>query len=166
MKKLLKTKLESLKVREMPGEDVKTFTTKLLQRCIDLRRNVPGDAPFLLNEQFCVSSIEQFHVKFSTEINKWVTKFHGLSKTPIDSKSLDSVFVSVQDLVEDNAEYTLLLTANQWGPKGKVDSENAPGALTFTKMEINNLVQKQVSAVLKHQGGGGRKGTGKGGNKS
>ena len=149
----LKMQLETLKLRDMPGEDVKLFTTKFLQTCLDLGQNVPSDAPFLLNEQFCTSSIEQFHVKFmaqSTDVNKWVTKLHGLSKATIYARSLETGFVSVQDLVEEaNAEYTLLHTANHWGPKGKVDSGNAPEGLSFTKTKINNLVQKQVSAALK-----------------
>ena len=86
----------------------------------------------------------------STEVNHWVTKVHGLSKSIIDSKFSKDGFGSVQDLVEEaNAEYTMLLTANCWGHSGKPDSVGAPEALACTKMEINNLVQKQVSAALK-----------------
>ena len=54
---------------------------------------------------------------------------------------------------EANAEYTLLHTANHWGPKGKVDSGNAPEGLSLMKTEINNLVQNQVSAALKQTDG-------------
>ena len=68
-------------------------------------------------------------------------KVHGLSKATIDGRPLQVGFVSVQDLVEEaNAEYTLLDIANNWGPKGKVDSGNAPEGLSLTKTEINNLV--------------------------
>ena len=165
--KALKTQLESLKLRQTPGEDVKVFTTKFLQTCVELGRNVPSDAPFILNEQLCTSSVEQFRVKFmarSTAVNQWVTKVHGLSKATIDARSAEPDYVSVQDLVEEaNAEYTLLSTADRWGPSGKADSGNPPEALTFTKAEINNLVQKQVSAALKNKnvngkgGGNGRK---------
>ena len=157
--KALKKQLESLKLRQTPGEDVKVFTTKFLQTCIELGRNVPSDAPFILNEQLCTSSVEQFRVKFmarSTAVNQWVTRVHGLSKAAIDARSTEPDYVSVQDLVEEaNAEYTLLSTAERWGPTGKKgDTGNAPEALTFTRAEINSLVQKQVSAALKSEKSG------------
>ena len=56
----------------------------------------------------------------------------------------------MQDLVEEaNMEYTMLLTTNVWGPSGKPDSGDAPALLVCTKTEINNLVQNQVSTMLK-----------------
>ena len=48
--KSLKANLEALKLCETMGEDVKVFTTKFLQTCVNLGKNVPSDAPFLLNE--------------------------------------------------------------------------------------------------------------------
>ena len=152
--KALKQQLESHKLRQTAGEDVKVFTTKFLQTCVDLGKNVPSDAPFILNEQLCTSSIEQFRVKFmarSTAVNQWVTKVHGQSKAAIEARAAEPDYISVQQLVEEaNAEYTLLLTAKRWGPSGKSDIGNPPEAmLTFTKTEINNLVQKTVSAAMK-----------------
>ena len=47
-----------------------------------------------------------------------------------------------------NAEYTMLVSADCWRPKGKPDQGGAPEML-YTKMEVNNLVQKKVSAALK-----------------
>ena len=65
-----------LKLRQTAGENVKTFTTRFLQICLDLGKNVPSDAPFTLNEQLSTSSIEHFHVKFmarSGAVSEWVT---------------------------------------------------------------------------------------------
>ena len=161
--KALKQQLETHKLRQTAGEDVKVFTTKFLQTCVELGKNVPSDAPFLLNEQLCTSSVEQFRVKFmaqSTAVNQWVTKVHGLSRATIESRAGEPDYISVQQLVEEaNAEYTLLLTAKRWGPSGKSDAGNPPEAMmSFTKTEINNLVQKSVSAALK---GGTNSGKGK-----
>ena len=161
--KALKQQLENHKLRQTAGEDVKVFTTKFLQICVELGKNVPSDAPFLLNEQLCTSSVEQFRVKFmarSTAVNQWVTKVHGLSRATIESRAGEADYISVQQLVEEaNAEYTLLLTAKRWGPSGKSDAGNPPEAMmSFTKTEINNLLQKSVSAALK---GGTNSGKGK-----
>ena len=74
--KSLKTQLEMHKLRQTAGENVKTFTTRFLQICLNLGKNVPSDAPFTLNEQLSTSSIEQFHVKFvarSGAVSEWVT---------------------------------------------------------------------------------------------
>ena len=74
--KSLKTQLETLKLCQTAGENVKTFTTRFLQICLDLGKNVPSDAPFTLNEQLSTSSIEQFRVKFmarSGAVSEWVT---------------------------------------------------------------------------------------------
>ena len=80
----------------------------------------------------------------STEVNHWVTKVHGLSKAMINSKSSETGFVSVQDLVgEANAAYTMLLTANCWGPTGETDSGSALDVLACTKTEINNLIKSK-----------------------
>ena len=150
--KSLKTQLEMLKLRQTTGENVKTFTMRFLQICLDLGKNVPSDAPFTLNEQLSTSSVEQFRVKFmarSGAVSEWVTRIHGMSKADIDSRSGDDNYISVQTLVEEaNAEYTMLVASNRWGPQGKQDPSGAPEAL-FTKAELNTLVQKQVSAALK-----------------
>ena len=45
-------------------------------------------------------------------------------------------------------EYVMLMPADHWGPQGKPDQGGAPETL-YTKMELNNLVQKQVLAALK-----------------
>ena len=72
-----------------------------------------------------------------------------MSKVDIDAQSGDDNYISVQTLVEEaNAEYTMLVASNHWGPQGKQDSSGAPEAL-FTKPELNTLVHKQVSAALK-----------------
>ena len=72
-----------------------------------------------------------------------------MSKVDIDACSGDDNYISVQTLVEEaNAEYTMLVASNHWGPQGKQDPSGAPEAL-FTKAELNTLVQKQVSAALK-----------------
>ena len=122
------------------------------QICLDLGKNVPSDAPFTLNEQLSTSSIEQFHVKFMARIgavSEWVTRIHGMSKADINACSGDDNYISVQTLVEEaNAEYTMLVASNRWGPQGKQDPSGAPEA-PFTKAELNTLVQKQVSAALK-----------------
>ena len=44
---------------------------------------------------------------------------------------------------EANTEYTILASADHWGPQGKPDQGGAPKTL-YTKTELNNLVQKQV----------------------
>ena len=141
--KSLKTQLEMLKLRQTAGENVKTFTTRFLQICLDMGKNVPSDAPFTLNEQLSTSSIEQFHVKFmarSGVVGEWVTRIHGMSKADIDAHSGDDNYISVQTLVEEaNAEHTTHC---------KQDPSGALKAL-FTKAELNMLVQKQVSAALK-----------------
>ena len=49
---------------------------------------------------------------------------------------------------EANAEYTILVSADHWGPQGKPDQDGAPETL-YTRMELNNLVQEQVLAALK-----------------
>ena len=117
-----------------------------------LGKNVPSDAPFTLNEQLSTSSIEQFHVKFmarSGEVSEWVTRIHGMSKADINACSGDDNYISVQTLLEEaNAEYTMLVASNHWGPQGKQDPSGAPEA-HFTKAELNTLVQKQVSEALK-----------------
>ena len=150
--KSLKTQLEMLKLRQTAGDNVKTFTMRFLQICLDLGKNVPSDAPFTLNEQLSTSSLEQFCVKFmarSGAVSEWVTRIHGMSKADIDVCSGDDNYISVQTLVEEaNAEYTMLVASNHWGPQGKQDPSGAPEAL-FTKAELNMLVQKQVSAALK-----------------
>ena len=150
--KSLKTQLEMLKLQQTPGENVKTFTTRFLQICLDLGKNVPSDAPFKLNEQLSTSSVEQFRVKFmarSGAVSEWVTRIHGMSKAAIDARSGDDNYISIQTLVEEaNAEYTMLMASNRWGPQGKQDPSGAPEAL-FTKTELNTFVQKQVSAALK-----------------
>ena len=72
-----------------------------------------------------------------------------MSKADINACSGDDNYISVQTLVEEaNAEYTMLVASNCWGPQGKQDPSGAPEAL-FTKAELNTLVQKQVSAALK-----------------
>ena len=74
--KSLKTQLEMLKLRQTVGENVKMFTTRFLQLCLDLGKNVPSDAPCTLNEQLSTSSIEQFRVKFmarSGAVSEWAT---------------------------------------------------------------------------------------------
>ena len=148
----LKTQLEMLKLHQTAGENIKTFTTRFLQICLDLGKNVPSDAPFTLNEQLSTSSVEQFHVKFmarSRAVSEWVTQIHGMSKADIDARSGDDNYISVQTLVEEaNAEYTMLVASNHWGPQGKQDQSGGPEAL-FTKAQLNMLVQKQVSAALK-----------------
>ena len=49
----------------------------------------------------------------------------------------------------------MLLTANQSGPSGKMDSGSGPEVLACTMMEINILVQKDMLAALKHCNGQG-----------
>ena len=97
-----------LKLHQTAGENVKTFTTRFLQICLDLVKNVPSHAPFTLNEQLSTSSIEQFRVKFmarSGAVSEWVTRIHGMSKADIDACSGDDNYISVQTLVEEaNAE--------------------------------------------------------------
>ena len=58
--KSLKKKLETIKPHQIPGENVKMFTSQFLQTCLDLGKNVPSDAPFTLNKQLSTSSVEQF----------------------------------------------------------------------------------------------------------
>ena len=41
--KSLKKKLETIKLRQIPGENVKMFTSQILQSCLDLGKNVPSD---------------------------------------------------------------------------------------------------------------------------
>ena len=150
--KSLKTQLETFKLCQTTGENIKTFTTRFLQICLDLGKNVPSDAPFTLNEQLSTSSVEQFRVKFmarSGGVSEWVTRIPSMSKADIDAHSGDDNYISVQTLVEEaNTEYTMLVASNRWGPQGKQDPSGAPEAL-FTKAELNMLVQKQVSAALK-----------------
>ena len=66
--KSLKTQLEMLKLRQTAGENIKTFTTRIQQICLDLGKNVPGDAPFTLNEQFRVKFMAR-----SGAVSEWVT---------------------------------------------------------------------------------------------
>ena len=114
-----------LKLHQTAGENVKTFTMRFLQICLDLGKNVPSDAPFTLNEQLSSSSIEQFHVKFMARSgagSEWVTRIHGMSKADIDACSGDDNYISVQTLVEEaTAEYAMLVASNHWGPQGKQD---------------------------------------------
>ena len=134
--KSLKTQLEMLKLRQTTGENVKTFTMKFLQICLDLGKNVPSDAPFTLNEQLSTSSVEQFRVKFMARrcaVSERVTRIHDMSKVDIDAHSGDDNYISVQTLVKEaNAEYTMLVASNHWSPQGKQDPSGAPEAL-FTK---------------------------------
>ena len=44
-----------LKLHQTFGENVKTFTSKFMQMCLDLGKNVPSDAPFTLNKQLTTS---------------------------------------------------------------------------------------------------------------
>ena len=62
--KSLKNQLESLKLHQIPVENVKVFSSEFLQVCIDLGKNVPSDEPYTLNDQLTTSSVEQFQVKF------------------------------------------------------------------------------------------------------
>ena len=102
---------------------MKLFTSQFLQTCLDLGKNVPTDAPFTLNEQLSSSSVEQFQVKFmarSAVVSKLVMQIHGLSKAIIEAKDSNPEYISVLSLVEEaNAEYTMLVSADQWGPKGR-----------------------------------------------
>ena len=64
-------------------------------------------------------------------------------------KDADPEYISVLSHVEEaSAEYTMWMFADHWGPQGKPDQGGAPKML-YTKMELNNLVQQQVSAALK-----------------
>ena len=68
-----------------------------------MEKNVPSDAPFMLNEQLSTSSVEQFRVKFmarSGAVSEWVTRIHGMSKAAIDARSGDDNYISIQTLVE------------------------------------------------------------------
>ena len=47
---LLKQDLLSLCLNQTNGENMITFTAQFLQLCNDLGKNVPSEAPFLLNE--------------------------------------------------------------------------------------------------------------------
>ena len=58
--KSLKKKLEVIKLQNIPGENVKVFTSQFLQTCLDLGKDVPSDAPFTVNKQLSLSSVEQF----------------------------------------------------------------------------------------------------------
>ena len=70
-------------------------------------------------------------------------------KADIKAKDATLEYISILSLVEEaNAEYTMLVSADQWGPKGKPNQGGASEML-YTKTELNNLVQKQVSAALK-----------------
>ena len=54
-----------------------------------------------------------------------------MSKADIDARSGDDNYISVQTLVEEaNAEYTMLVASNHWGPQGKQDQSGAPEALS------------------------------------
>ena len=61
---LLKQDLHSLHLNQINGENVITFTTQFLQICNHLGKNVPSEPPFLLNEHFSTTLVEQFHIKF------------------------------------------------------------------------------------------------------
>ena len=70
-------------------------------------------------------------------------------KADIKAKDANLEYISILSLVEKaNFEYTMLVSADHWGPKGKPDRSGAPKTL-YTKIELNNLVQKQVLAELK-----------------
>ena len=85
----------------------------------------------------------------SGAVSEWVTRIRAMFKADIDSRSGDDNYVSVQTLVgEANAEYTMLVASNRWGPQGKQDPSGAPEAL-FTKAELNTFVQKHVSAAFR-----------------
>ena len=49
-----------------------------------------------------------------------------MSKVAIDARSGDDNYISIQALVEEaNAEYTMLMASNRWGPQGKQDPSGA-----------------------------------------
>ena len=85
----------------------------------------------------------------------------GLTGRPptMDSKSLESGLVSVQDwwkLQMQSLCFFLLQIIGDPQARSTVAMDLKPW--TLTKMEINNLVQKQESAALKHFGNGGAEG--------
>ena len=87
---------------------------------------------------------------YSTKVSTWVTCIHSLTKVDIEARAADPAYVSIAMLIEEaNAEYTMLVASNCWGPQCKPDPGNAPEAL-FTKADINTLIQKQISTAL-HQ---------------
>ena len=101
---LLKQALVSHHFTQATGENVNTFTTQFLQICNDLGKNVPSEAPLLLNEQLSTASVEQFHTKFmtkSTKVNDWVYQVHGMSQYMILSMSLEPDYISFDDTIED-----------------------------------------------------------------
>ena len=56
----------------------------------------------------------------SGAVSEWVTQIHGMSKAAINACSGDDNYISVQTLVEEaDAEYTMLMASNRWGPQGK-----------------------------------------------
>ena len=78
-----------------------------------------------------------------------MTQIHGLSKADIDTKDSNADYVSVLMLVEEaNAEYTMLIAADRWGPKGKPDRDPSPEG-HLHQSRTNHLGAKQVSAALK-----------------
>ena len=79
---LLKQALLSLCLNRRDSENIIAFTTQFLQLCNDLGKNVPSEAPFLLNEQFLTASVQQFHTKFMAQrlkVNAWVHHIHGMT---------------------------------------------------------------------------------------
>ena len=51
MHQVTKKEIGTIKLCQIPGENVKMFTSQFLQKCLDFGKNVPSDAPFTLNEQ-------------------------------------------------------------------------------------------------------------------
>ena len=85
MNKHIKSLKNNLKVLlcQILGKNVKVFTSKVLQVCIDLGKNVPSDAPNTLNKQLTTSSVQQFCVTFRAlttatskmgDMSSWVGK--------------------------------------------------------------------------------------------
>ena len=67
----------------------------------------------------------------STMVCKWVTQIHGLLKVVIKAEDADPEYISSLSLVEEaNAEYTNLVSADQWGAKRKPDQGVAPKHFT------------------------------------
>ena len=87
---------------------------------------------------------------YSTKVSTWVTCIHSLTNVEIEARAADPAYVSIAMVIEEaNAEDTMLVASNCWGPQGKPDPGNAPEAL-FTKADINTLIQNQISTAL-HQ---------------
>ena len=56
----LKKKLEAIKLQNIPGENVKLFTSQFLKNCYDLGKHASSIAPFTLDKQLSSSLVEQF----------------------------------------------------------------------------------------------------------